>query len=228
MSNSFNTTTNSISTFPGTPVVLKGGIVLIDPDSSAILRIITLQYNPDSLSRTLQVQGIGGNNSHRSEALRLTGPPVETIKLEAEIDATDQLEVANPTAVQSGILTQLAALETIIYPYSSQIVSNNTLAQAGTLEIAPMESALTLFIWNKNRILPVRMTDFSITEEAFDVNLNPIRAKVSLGMRVLNIDDLDYDHKGSSLYMSYQQNKERLAGMFAGGTLSQLGIKSIP
>jgi hypothetical protein len=91
-----------------------------------------------------------------------------------------------------------------------------------------METALTLFIWNKNRILPVRITDFSVTEEAFDVNLNPIRAKVSLGMRVLNIDDLDYNHKGSSLYMSYQQNKEALAGMFAGGNLSQLGIKSIP
>lgn len=228
MNNILNTSTNSISTFPGSPVILKGGIVLIDPDTSAVLRIITLQYNPDSLSRTLQVQGIGGNNSHRSEAMRLTGPPVENIKLEAEIDATDQLEVANKTALQSGILPQLAALETIIYPYSSQLVSNNNLSQAGTLEIAPMESALTLFIWNKNRILPVRMTDFSITEEAFDVNLNPIRAKVSLGMRVLNIDDLDYDHKGSSLYMSYQQNKERLAGMFAGGTLSQLGIKSIP
>jgi hypothetical protein len=228
MSNSLSTLANTIATFPGSPPILKGGIVLIDPDSSAVLRIITLQYNPDTLSRTLQVQGVGGSNSHRSEALRLTGPPVETIKLEAEIDATDQLEVADKTTVQSGILPQLAALETIIYPYSSQLVSNNTLSQMGTLEIAPMESALSLFIWNKNRILPVRLTDFSITEEAFDVNLNPIRAKVSLGMRVLNIDDLDYDHKGSSLYMSYQQNKERLAGMFAGGTLSQLGIKSIP
>ncbi|GGA88678.1 hypothetical protein [Puia dinghuensis] len=224
MSNNLTT----IRTFPGSPPILKGGIVLIDPNTSAVLRIITLQYNPDTLSRTLQVQGIGNNSSHRSEALRLTGPPVETIKLDAEIDATDQLEVADATAVQEGILPQLAALETIIYPYSSQIVSNNNLAQMGTLEIAPMESALSLFIWNKNRILPVRLTDFSVTEEAFDVNLNPIRAKVSIGMRVLNIDDLDYDHKGSSLYMSYQQNKERLAGMFTGSTLSQLGIKSIP
>jgi hypothetical protein len=228
MNNILNTSTDTIKTFPGSPSILKGGIVLIDPNSNAVLRIITLQYNPDTLSRTLQVQGVGGNNSHRSEALRLTGPPVETIKLDAEIDATDQLEVANKTAITSGILPQLAALETIIYPYSSQLVSNNNLSQMGTLEIAPMESALTLFIWNKNRILPVRLTDFSITEEAFDVNLNPIRAKVSLGMRVLNIDDLDWDHKGSSLYMSYQQNKERLAGMFTGSTLSQLGIKSIP
>jgi hypothetical protein len=220
--------TGNLSTFPGSPNIIKGGIVLIDPDSSTVKRIIVLQYNPDTLSRTLQVQGVGAGNTHRSEAMRLTGPPIETIKLDAEIDATDQLEIADKTTVQTGILTQLAALETIIYPSSSQLISNNNLASMGTLEIAPMETALTLFIWNKNRILPVRITDFSITEEAFDVNLNPTRAKVSLGLRVLTIDDLDFAHKGSSLFLSYQQNKERLAGLFTNGNLSQLGIQSIP
>jgi hypothetical protein len=91
-----------------------------------------------------------------------------------------------------------------------------------------METSLTLFIWSKNRIIPVRLTEFSITEEAFDVNLNPLRAKVSLGMRVLSVDDLGFEHKGGSLYISYQQNKERLAKMFKGGGLNNLGIKSIP
>lgn len=216
-----------MTTFSNSPRILKGGIVLIDPDKSAVQRIITLQYNPDTLTRTLQVQGIGGEGGDRSEALRLKGPPVETIKLDAEIDATDQLELADDTATQVGIHPQLAALEAIIYPASSQLLSNNNLAQSGTLEIAPMETALTLFIWSKNRILPVRLTDFSVTEEAFDINLNPIRAKVSLGMRVLSIDDLGFDHKGGSLYMSYHQNKERLAGMFKGGALSSLGIGEI-
>lgn len=219
-----------MSSFPGTPHILKGGIVLINPETSAIERIITLQYNPDTLTRSFQIKGMGGEGGERSEALRLTGPPVETIKLDAEIDSTDQLEVAQrgSTIVQVGIHPQLAALETIIYPKSSQIQLNNTLAQIGTIEIAPMESALTLFIWNRNRILPVRLTEFSITEEAFDVNLNPIRAKVSLGMRVLSVEDLGYDHKGSSLYMSYHQNKEKLASMFTGGTLTDLGITRIP
>jgi len=91
-----------------------------------------------------------------------------------------------------------------------------------------METALTLFIWSKSRILPVRLTEFSITEEAFDTNLNPIRAKVSLGMRVLSVDDLGFDHKGGSLYMNYHQNKERFASMFNGGALSVLGIGEIP
>jgi len=217
-----------MTTFPNSPRLIKGGIVLIDPETSAVQRIITLQYNPDTLSRTLQVQGIGAEGGDRSEALRLKGPPIETIKLDAEIDATDQLEQADSDATQVGIHPQLAALETMVYPTSTQLLENNRLAQSGTLEITPMQAPLTLFIWSKDRILPVRLTDFSITEEAFDANLNPIRAKVSLGLRILSIDDLGFDHKGGSLYMSYQQNKERLASMFKGGALSTLGIGEIP
>ena len=217
-----------MSGFPGSPRLLKGGIVLLDPDTSAVQRIIALQYNPDTLTRTLQVQGAGPESGDRLEALRLKGPPVETIKLDAEIDATDQLEVADSTATQVGLYQQLAALETIVYPSSRQLQANNSQAQSGTLEIAPMESALTLFIWSKNRILPVRLTDFSITEEAFDPNLNPIRAKVSLGMRVLSVNDLGFDHKGGNLFMTYLQQKEQFATRNTAGSFSALGIGGIP
>jgi hypothetical protein len=218
-----------MTTFPGSPRLLKGGVVLIDPETSAVRRIIALQYNPDTISRTLQVQGVG-EGGDRSEALRLKGPPVETIKLDAEIDATDQLEFPdqNRPAVEVGIHPQLAALETMIYPTSSQLQTNDRLAQSGTLEIIPMETDLMLFVWGENRILPVRLTDFSITEEAFDPSLNPIRAKVSLGMRVLSIDDLGFAHKGGSLFMSYLQQKEALAARSKGGALSTFGIGGIP
>jgi hypothetical protein len=217
-----------VTSFPNSPRLLKGGIALIDPDTSAVLRIIGLQYNPDTLSRSLQIKA-HSEGGDRSEALRLTGPPVETIKLDAEIDATDQLEFPdqNPNATQLGIHPQLAALEILIYPSSSQLQSNNSLSQAGTLEIAPMETALAIFVWSKNRILPVRLTDVSITEEAFDPSLNPIRAKVSLGMRVLTVDDLGFDHKGGSLFMSYLHVKEGLAAKFQGGTMNALGIGGI-
>ena len=212
-----------MSSFRGSPRLLKGGIVLIDPTTSQVVRIIAMQYNPDTLTRSLQVKGVG-ESGDRSEALRLKGPPVETIKLDAEIDATDQLAAADAQATQMGIHPQLAALETIIYPNSQHLLSNNSMAQAGTLEIAPMQTPLTLFIWSKNRVVPVRLTEFSITEEAFDVNLNPIRAKVSLGMRVLSVDDLGFDHKGGNLYMVYQQQKEMMARMNQGGALSALGV----
>ena len=218
-----------MSSFPNSPRLLKGGIVLIDPDTSAVLRIIALQYNPDTLSRTLQIKALA-EGGDRSDALRLTGPPVETLKVDVEIDATDQLEAPdqNPNAAQLGIYPQLAALETLVYPANSQLQSNNRLASAGTLEIVPMETPLTLFIWSTNRVLPVRLTDFSVTEEAFDPLLNPIRAKVSLGMRVLSVDDLPFDHKGNSLFMSYHQQKESLATKAQGGTLNALGITRIP
>ena len=220
-----------MTSFPGSPRLLKGGIVLIDPGTSIVQRIIVLQYNPDTLSRTLQVQGVGAESGDRLEALRLKGPPVETIKLDAEIDATDQLEFPNQnaTTAELGIFPQLAALETIIYPTSDQLRANNSLANDfGTLEIAPMETALSLFVWSKNRILPVRFTEFNITEEAFDTSLNPIRAKVSLGMRVLSVNDIGFDHKGGNLFMIYHRQKEQLAARIPAGSFSTLGIPGIP
>jgi hypothetical protein len=218
-----------MTTFPNSPRVLKGGIVLLDPDSSIVERIIPLQYNPDTLTRTLQVKGVGAEAGDRRETQRLIGPPVETIKLDAEIDATDQLELPerNPDIVRNGIHAQLAALESIVYPGSADIQRNDGLARVGTLEITPVESPLTLFVWSKQRIVPVLLTEFSITEEAFDPALNPIRAKVSLGMRVLSVNDLPFGHRGSSLFMAYHQQKERLAAQSPQGTLQMLGLTRI-
>jgi hypothetical protein len=208
---------------------MRGGIVQIDPDTGAVQNVIVLQYNPDTLTRSLQVQSVMPEHQNRSEALRLTGPPIETFKLEAEIDATDQLEqpTVYPNALRYGILPQLAVLERIIYPSSTQLLGNNALAQAGTLEIAPMGAPLSLFVWSANRIVPVRITDFSVTEEAFDPALNPIRAKVGLGMRVLSVDDLGFDNVGGNLYMAYQQQKERMSTLAPIGTFSALGIGGI-
>lgn len=218
-----------MTTFPNSPRLLKGGIVLIDPDTSVVQRIIVLQYNPDTLTRTLQVQAVAPEGGDRSEALRLKGPPIETIKLDAEIDATDQLETANPgdTVTQYGISPQLAALETIIYPTSTQLNANFALEQIGTLEIVPMETPLALFVWSASRVMAVRITELSITEEAHDTALNPIRAKVTLGLRVLSIDDLGFLHKGGTLFMSYLRQKEALANMTT-GTLGALGLRGIP
>jgi hypothetical protein len=218
----------TMTSFPGSPKLLKAGIVLLNPDSGVPVQVVVLQYNPDTLSRTLQAQGIGPEPGDRLEALRLKSPPLETIKLEAEIDATDQLEAAAPIVARLGIYPQLAALEVMVYPTSAQLNDNNSQSQRGVLEIAPMEAPLALFVWSQLRVLPVRLTDFSITEEAFDPNLNPIRAKVSLGMRVLTVTDLGFAHKGGNLFMAYLQQKEQLARIGAQGTLSALGLSGIP
>ena len=217
-----------MSRFPGSPKLLKGGIVLLDPGTGVPIQTIVLQYNPDTLSRTLQAQGIGPEPGDRLEALRLKAPPIETIKLEAEMDATDQMEIADATTAQLGIFPQLAALEMIVYPSSRQLLANDSQSQMGTLEIAPMEAPLALFVWSQVRVLPVRLTDFSITEEAFDPTLNPIRAKISLGMRVLTVNDLGFSHRGGTLFMTYLQQKEQLVSRSPLGTLAALGLRGIP
>jgi hypothetical protein len=197
-----------MTTFPGSPRLLKGGIVLVDPGSGAVRGAIALQYNPETLSRSFQIQAAGGEGADRSQALRIRGPAVESYKLEVVVNAIDQLEFPsqNPTAVEFGIQPQLALLESLIHPSSAHLLSNNALAQSGALEILPMETPLSLFVWSKSRIVPVRITELSITEEAFDPALNPIQAKVSLGLRVLSVDDLGFDHQGGSLFIAYLQH----------------------
>lgn len=212
------------------PKLLKGGLVLIDAETAAIRRVITLQYNPESISRTLQVQGAGGEGGDRTEALRLKGPAVETIKLDAEIDAADQLEFPdrNPNAVRLGVHPQLAALEMLVNPPSAELAAAQALAAAGVIEILPAEAPLTVFVWSRQRILPVRVTDLSVTEEAFDAALNPIRAKVSLGLRVLSVDDVGFGHRAGHLFMGYLQGREQLAGKSPPGTLASFGIGGLP
>lgn len=216
---------------PISPRLVKGGIVTMDPDTSALQSVIALQYNPDTLTRSLQIQAVpGGQDGVRVDALRLRGPAIETIKVEVELDATDQLEFPNqfPLAVQYGLQPQLAQLEMLVNPTVETLLSDNAIASSGTLEIIPLEQPLTLFVWSKSRVVPVRLTDFSITEEAFDTSLNPTRAKVSLGMRVLNVDDLGFDHPGGHIFMSYLSNKEQLAAKAGSAALTVLGLGGLP
>ena len=218
-----------MTTFPGSPPLLKAGLVLVDPASGAVRRVIALQYTPDTLTRTLQPQGVGGTSQNRSEALRLKGPPIETIKLDAEIDGTDQLEFPanNPAMTEHGIAPQIAALEALVNPSTDDLLGVDSDARGGTLEILPPEAPLVIFVWSRNRVAPVRVTDFSVTEEAFDPDLNPIRAKISLGLRVLSVADLGFDTKAGSLYLEYQRQKERAAAGLR-GTFSALGLRGIP
>lgn len=192
------------------PRLQNGAILTFDPNTGVKLATIMLQYNPDSLTRSLRPQTVG-DEPDRTEILRLKGPPIETLKCDLEIDATDQLAAADPTATSLGVQPQLALLELLLYPSSGVLITNEILSLLGTIEILPMETALTVFAWSKSRVTPVRITDLSITEEAFDVNLNPIRAKVSLGMRVLSVNDVGFLSPAGAMYMIYQTTKEALA-----------------
>src|SRR6202044_429481 len=220
-----------ISVSPISPRLVKAGIVTMDPQTSAVQSVIALQYNPNALTRSLQIQVVpGGQGGVRVDALRLRGPAIETIKLEADLDAIDQLEFPtdNPIAVQYGLQPQLAQLEMLVNPTVETLLADDAMANAGTLEIIPLEQPLTLFVWSKSRVVPVRLTEFSITEEAFDSSLNPIRAKVSLGLRVLSVDDLGFAHPGGRMFMTYLSNKEQLASRVANAAISALGLTGLP
>jgi hypothetical protein len=203
---------------PNTPAVPHGAIVLLDPVTGVVRRVITLQYNPDTVTRTLQPQGVGAQAGDVGEALRLKGPAQETLKVDVELNATDQLE--NPFGPDAevvalhGLLPALAALDLLVNPSVRALLDQDAAARSGAFEIAPAESPLTVFVWSRERVMPVRITDFAVTEEAYDSRLRPIRAKVSLSLRVLTVDDLGFTHRGGALFLAHQRRREQLAALY--------------
>jgi hypothetical protein len=111
-----------VTGFSASPKLIKGGLVLVDAETARVLRIISLQYNADTLTRKLQTQEAGGESGNRVEPTRFKGPAIETISFEAEIDATDQLEFPDqhPSAPEFGIQPQLALLESLVPSYSTR------------------------------------------------------------------------------------------------------------
>ncbi len=153
----------------------------------------------------------------------MKGPPVESFHFDIELDATDLMERGNTTAGALGISPLLSALELLIFPASSELHSQEILQHQEPPHAH--EEVLTLFVWNNNRIVPVCITELLITEEAFDPALNPIRAKVTIGMDVLSVDDFGIDHRGRALYLNYLQKKEAMAARAHPGTPEDPGIE---
>jgi hypothetical protein len=198
-----------VTSFPGSPKILKGAIVgldLFNPLSSVAI----FQYNPEQISRSLapQYSQAGGG---RAEALRLAGPPQETISANLTIDLIDQMEQGESGPLGAGITGYLAALEMLVYPKSALVATNQILLAVGTMEVIPPVAPLTLFIYGWKRVVPVKIESISITESAHDPKLNPIRAEVSLSMRVLTYNDLSVTHPGYWAFMAHQVIKEVLA-----------------
>jgi hypothetical protein len=210
-----------MTTFPGSPKLLKGAIVALDP-ANPVASVIAFQYNPSTLTRSIQAQTSAGEEAEQADPLRLKGPPRESISLEVELDATDQLETGDPIATTMGIYPQLAAIEMLVYPKSALVIANTALLDLGTIEVVAPEAPLTLFVWGPKRVLPVRLSNFTIEEEAFDVNLNPTRARVNLSLDVLNYDDLPLASLGYSLFLAHQAAKETMATIGSSGNLGAI------
>ncbi len=208
-----------MSTFTGFPKLIKGAIVGFDI-FNPLASVIIFQYNPNQLSRRLQIRAAGQDGA-QTEALRLAGPPSESITIsQLDLDAADQLETGDPIATTMGIYPQLSALEMLLYPKSATVIANTALLAAGTIEVIQPQAPLTLFIWGAKRVLPVRITGFSITELQYDPNLNPIVANLNLSMDVLSYNDFPLAHPGYHLFLAHQLVKESMAVFGRVGNLS--------
>ncbi len=198
-----------MTSFPGSPKVLKGAIVGIDI-FNPISSVAIFQYNPEQITRSLDPQ-YSDAGAGRSEALRLQGPPRETISANVNIDLIDQMEQGESGPLGGGIAGQLAAIEMLVYPKSILVAANQIALATGTMEVIPPTAPLTLFIYGWKRVVPVKMASISITETAHDPSLNPIRAEVGLSMTVLTYNDLPFTHPGYWSFLAHQVIKETLA-----------------
>jgi hypothetical protein len=208
------------------PRTTRGALVGLDPANPAA-SVVAFQYNPDEMTRTLQARAAAGgsptSSGARNEALRLSGAPIENISLTVEIDAADQLETSDLMATTLGIYPQLSGLEMLLYPKSSVVITNTALALAGSIELISPEAPLTLLVWGIKRVVPVRLTQFSITEQAYDPHLNPIRARVQLGLRVLSYSDLPTTSAGYYLFLAHQVTKEVMATLGSAAAVATTG-----
>lgn len=209
-----------MTTFPNSPRLTKGALIGIDP-FNPLASVIIFQYNPETLTRTITAQTEEGQVA-QGEMLRRKGPPQETISLVVDIDATDQLEQDKGQAKNLGIHPTLAALEMLLYPKSAFVIANEVLLNVGILEVIPPKNVLTVLVWGPKRILPVLLSKMSIVEEAFDPYLNPIRAKATLELRVLNYQDLGLASAGGSLFLMHQVTKEVMATIGGVGNIAAL------
>lgn len=199
-----------MTTFPRSPRISKGAFVQFDKHE-APGRVITFQYNPEKLYRKL-------------EARKKGSLPRETITFTLILDATDDLERPGEHShtVESGIYPQLSALELLLYPQNSKHRHKSFLGIS--LSRRTKDQPLTLFIWGKNRILPVRVTELHITEEMFDPVLNPIRASIEVTLQVLTDEDLPRGHKGYDYWKSHLTTKITMAQItYSNASLSDIG-----
>lgn len=174
------------------PLVLKGALVVFGAAVPIPTNLIVFQYNPDGMSRAFRSSAPAGPEAERqrSGGTRRVRPPVETFTVSVELDAADQLELSDPIASLHGLHPALAALELLLFPDSTIVILNKALAAAGMSLIAQPKTPVVLLVWGIGRIVPVRVTSVSVTEQAYDQALNPIRAKVDLGLQALTEAEL--------------------------------------
>jgi len=197
-----------MSDFPRRPKTFKGMLVAIDANSLASTinvnaPVFVFQYNPDKLIRTVSYLTPDGTLASEANIHVVQGAqPVELISLTLELDIADQLEHPEKAVgvAENGLQPSLVVLESMMD--STFTENKQTLPQ------------LILFSWGPKRLLPVSMINLKISEEAFDANLNPIRAKIELCMRRLPLSELKKGTLGYKLLENSNALKATLNALY--------------
>lgn len=206
------------------PKLMKGALVqLIDTLAVPTPQIVPFQYNPESVRRDLQPWVHPELSQAPTDGKELTQPyyPTETISIsELRLDASDQLEEGNRLTSLNGVADRVAAIENMLYarenPLSLALRLGSQVLGKGAPEVEHIP--VTLFVWGVGRIVPVRITRYSIDEEQFLPSLMPLRAKISLDMEVLTDQSFaNYKKPSGSIeiakaaYRSYRAQQVALA-----------------
>ena len=192
-----------MSSFPGSPKLVKAGFVQLDPANPKPL-VLIFQYNPETLLRRLE-----GVNPAVPPPPPPAAPPAprETVTFTLALDAADKLQTGDPLTQQSGLLPAISALELLLYPAGSK---------------------LTVWVSGGRRVVPVRITEMQIIEQAFDPALNPIRAEVAVTLLVLKDADLPINSQGRALWDAHFAMLQQLAMLvYNAGSLPSLGLTAI-
>lgn len=179
--------------FTRSPKLLKGALVeLSEPFLGPVPNIIVFQYNPETMTRTLTPWSAGstkaGSAGKEEESRSQPFDPGEKFSLNLLLDAADALEEPekHPVAVISGVADRVSALEMLLYPAKESFLGEFFGSLAGTVDVVPRGTVpVVLFVWGPGRIVPVRLTSFSVDEQLYSPTLYPIRAKVTVGLQVL-------------------------------------------
>ena len=201
--------------------LIEYGTSLIGP----IPNVVIFQFNPESLSRTLQIPSRPTGATQR-ETTQAGEKTFEKITFKAHFSAANMLGEGKVLAELFGIGPQLAALEKMVLP-SSKIAgligaAIDAIGDAlGGGDDAPAQPIprekypRILFIWGLNRVLPVTIDSMSISELDYDSILNPLRAEVDITLSVIAVDDCSDDvlAKGALEYSTIAKEAQAIANL---------------
>jgi hypothetical protein len=196
---------------------IKGALVeFMETFLLPLPNVIIFQFNPETMTHTwTQPQAADGSGSGGdANPLAVRGVPGESFSFTVMLDSNESIADNNPIsgslAEVSGVYSRLAALEMLQYPTGGSgggllgSVSASVSVGGGGLFLGGSASAAVkrsipqsqvptvLFVWGPGRIVPVRVTNLTVTEKLYDSLLNPIHAEAQLGLQVLTPEELKY------------------------------------